>query len=95
MRGARVAVDPAGDATARELVGRLGDAERRRRVKQPGDEVALHVRDRVTGQKAAAHGGADSSTPSSETELLPEARIPSASQSSLMTTPSASVGTIA
>ena len=33
-----------------------------------------------------------SSTPSSETELLPEARIPSASQSSWTTTPGASVG---
>ena len=36
-----------------------------------------------------------SATPSSETELLPDARIPSASQSSWITTPGASVGTIA
>ena len=36
-----------------------------------------------------------SATPSSEIELLPEARIPSASQSSCTTTPGASVGTIA
>jgi hypothetical protein len=36
-----------------------------------------------------------SSTPSSVIELLPEARIPSASQSSCTTTPRVSVGTIA
>ena len=36
-----------------------------------------------------------SSTPSSETELLPEARMPRPSQSSSTTTPGASVGTIA
>ena len=36
-----------------------------------------------------------SSTPSSEMELLPEARMPSASQSSCTTTPGASVGTMA
>ena len=36
-----------------------------------------------------------SSTPCRDTELLPEARIPIASQSSWMITPVASVGTIA
>jgi hypothetical protein len=36
-----------------------------------------------------------SSTPSNETELLPEARMPSASQSSCTTTPAACTGTIA
>ena len=35
-----------------------------------------------------------SSTPSSETELLPDARMPSASQSSCTTTPGAAVGTM-
>ena len=90
-----IAVDPAGEAAAGELVGRLGDAERRRGVEEPGDEIALHVRQGIAGRKAAAHAGAGSSTPSSETELLPEARMPSASQSLLMTTPGASVGTIA
>jgi hypothetical protein len=36
-----------------------------------------------------------SSTPSSDTELLPDARIPSASQSSWTTTPGVALGTIA
>ena len=38
-------------------VGRLGDPERSRGVEQPGDEVALHVRQRVAGEEAAAHTG--------------------------------------
>ena len=36
-----------------------------------------------------------SSTPSNVTELLPDARMPSASQSSFIVTPGASVGTVA
>ena len=38
-------------------VGRLGDAERGRGVEQPGDQVALHVRQRVAGAEAASHAG--------------------------------------
>ena len=42
---------------AGDRVGRLGDAERGRGVEQPGDEVALHVRQRVAGSEAASHPG--------------------------------------
>ena len=74
----------------------LGDAQRRRGVEEPGDEVALHVRARRRrpGTRRAARR-AGSSTPSNVTEWLPDARMPSASQSSWTTTPGASVGTCA
>src|SRR3954470_9225476 len=50
----RVAVDPPGYAAPGDLRGRLGDPERGRRVVEPGDEVALHVRHRIARAEAAA-----------------------------------------
>src|SRR5215207_10250292 len=47
-----VAVDPASDPAAGELVGLLGDAERGGGVEEPGDEVALHVGQRLAGPEA-------------------------------------------
>ena len=54
---ARVAVDAPGEAAAGDRVGRLGDAERGRGMEQPGDQVALHVGQRVAGPEAAADTG--------------------------------------
>jgi hypothetical protein len=53
---ARIAVDPPRDAAAGDPVGRLGDAQRRGGVEQPRHQVALYVRQRVTGREATAHG---------------------------------------
>jgi hypothetical protein len=53
----RVAVHACGEAAACGVVGRLGDAERRGGMEQPGHQVALDVRQRVAGAEAAAHGG--------------------------------------
>ena len=65
-----VAVDPTGEAPAGDCVGRLGDAERGRGVKQPGHEVALHVGCESPARKPPRTADSGSSTPSSETELL-------------------------
>src|ERR671910_402366 len=52
---ARIAVDTPRDGAPGYRVGGLRDAERRGGVEEPGNQVALHVRQLVAGPEPAAH----------------------------------------
>ena len=93
VRGDVRAAAAGGERLEDPVVGGLGDAHRGGGVEGARVQVAVHpVAGQAAGREPAAERPSGSRTSSKDTDWLPEARMPMASQSSCILTPGASAG---